>query len=69
MLSRKIDDTSRFDEIVGDSKPMQELLELVSSAAASKATVPITGERGTGKELISEAIHRSTEQGGSGCHR
>ncbi|MDD5474931.1 MAG: sigma-54 dependent transcriptional regulator [Syntrophales bacterium] len=50
---------TRFDSgsIIGRSKPMAALLEMVSQVAPSDATVLITGESGTGKELIAEAIH------------
>jgi DNA-binding NtrC family response regulator len=62
MLRRKIDAISQFDEIVGESKPMRQLFELVSSVADSDATVLITGESGTGKELIARAIHRNSDR-------
>jgi len=61
-LRKKIDAIYQFDEIIGNSKSMQEVLELVGSVAASSATVFITGESGTGKELIALAIHRNSER-------
>jgi DNA-binding NtrC family response regulator len=51
-----------FEEIIGNSKPMQEVLETVGSVAASDATVLVTGESGTGKELIARAIHRNSKR-------
>ena len=42
----------------GQSKPMQELLEMVKKVASTDANVLITGENGTGKELIAKTIHR-----------
>jgi len=47
-----------FDEIIGNSQPMQEVFGLIKRAAASESNVLITGESGTGKELIARAIHR-----------
>ncbi len=54
MLSHKFG----FDEIIGNSPPMQEIFGLIKKAAASESNVLITGESGTGKELIARAIHR-----------
>ncbi len=62
LLRQKIDSLCEFDEIIGNSKPMQDLLELVASVADSDATVLITGESGTGKELIARAIHRNSQR-------
>jgi len=47
-----------FDEIIGMSKPMQEVFGLIKKAAVSESNVLITGESGSGKELIARAIHR-----------
>ncbi|WP_459889515.1 sigma-54-dependent transcriptional regulator [Desulfothermus okinawensis] len=46
--------------IIGKSKPMQDLLNMVSMVAPTEATVLITGESGTGKELIARAIHHGS---------
>ena len=46
--------------IVGDSEKMRACLELVASASVSEVTVLITGETGTGKELIASAIHKNS---------
>jgi DNA-binding NtrC family response regulator len=57
-LKRRIRSQSRFDELVGRSKPMQDVFDLVSTVAGTDATVLILGESGTGKELIARALHR-----------
>ena len=46
-----------FGEIIGDSRAMREVYELIDKVAATRATVLLTGESGTGKELIARAIH------------
>src|SRR5258706_12030365 len=57
-LRAEIDAASMFEEIVGTSPALQSVLSLVSKVAPSDSTVLITGETGTGKELIARAIHR-----------
>jgi Nif-specific regulatory protein len=47
-------------DIIGHSKPMQEVFGLVAQVADSNTTVLITGETGTGKELIARAIHMNS---------
>ena len=46
-----------FDNIVGTSKSMKEIFDMIRQIADSKATVLINGESGTGKELVAKAIH------------
>jgi DNA-binding NtrC family response regulator len=46
-----------FGQIVGKSKPMQAVYDLIQRVAATTATILITGESGTGKELVARAIH------------
>jgi DNA-binding NtrC family response regulator len=48
---------TRFDNMVGQSKPMTALFELIPEIARSESSVLITGETGTGKELVAKAIH------------
>ena len=57
-LREEIDKTSMFEEIVGTSPALTAILTRVSKVAGSDSTVLITGETGTGKELVARAIHR-----------
>jgi formate hydrogenlyase transcriptional activator len=56
-LQEEIQQEHNFGEIVGRSPALQELLGLVQAVAATDSTVLVTGETGTGKELIARAIH------------
>jgi formate hydrogenlyase transcriptional activator len=51
-----------FEEIVGSSKPMRQLLKQVEKVAPADSTVLILGETGTGKELIARALHRRSKR-------
>jgi len=51
-----------FENIVGKSKPMKEVLTLTSKCSMNDSSVLITGETGTGKELIARAIHFNSER-------
>jgi PAS domain S-box-containing protein len=57
-LREEIDKASMFDEIVGTSPALKSVLSRISKVAPSDSTVLITGETGTGKELVARAIHR-----------
>ena len=57
LLSEALSDRYKYGKIIGKSKPMQEIYEMISKVAQSKASVMITGPSGTGKELIAKAIH------------
>ncbi len=46
-----------FDNIIGKSKPMQEIYDIISKVAPSTATILVQGESGTGKELVAKSIH------------
>jgi formate hydrogenlyase transcriptional activator len=61
-LREEIDRTSMFEEIVGSSKPMRQVLRQVEKVAPSDSTVLILGETGTGKELIARALHRRSKR-------
>jgi PAS domain S-box-containing protein len=57
-LREEIDKASMFEEIVGESRLLQNVLARVAKVARTDSTVLITGETGTGKELIARAIHK-----------
>ncbi len=56
-LRQEIDETSMFEEIVGKSEVLRNVLKQVDTVARTDSTVLIYGETGTGKELIARAIH------------
>lgn len=56
-LEEEIRSEMNFDEIVGNSAALRQVLELVETVARSDSTVLLLGETGTGKELIARAIH------------
>ena len=56
-LEEEIRSAMNFDQIVGDSPALRQVLELVETVASSDSTVLLLGETGTGKELIARAIH------------
>src|SRR5215469_2903805 len=62
VLREEIDRSSMFEEIVGSSTPMSQLLKKVEKVAPSDSTVLILGETGTGKELIARALHRRSKR-------
>jgi len=61
-LREEIDKTSMFEEIVGASRVLKAVLSRISKVAPSDSTVLITGETGTGKELVARAIHRRSNR-------
>src|SRR6202041_2332683 len=57
-LREEVDKASMFEEIIGTSPALKAVLSRISKVAPSDSTVLITGETGTGKELVARAIHR-----------
>ena len=60
LLQRQMRGNGSLDALIGDSEPMQRLKELIVRAATVPGTVLITGETGTGKELVARAVHASS---------
>jgi two-component system NtrC family response regulator len=56
-LARELQGKYHFGNIIGKSPQMQRIFELIEKVAPTKATVLITGDSGTGKELVARAIH------------
>jgi len=56
-LRRQVEEKYQFDEIIGHSRPMMRVFDLVQKVAKTSATVLVEGPSGTGKELIARALH------------
>jgi len=63
-LKKALEQRYSFSGLIGKSKPMQEVFNLIEKVAASKVNVLITGESGTGKELVARAVHYQSERKG-----
>jgi PAS domain S-box-containing protein len=61
-LRDEIDRTSMFEEIVGISGSLKRVVERISKVAPTDSNVLVTGETGTGKELVARAIHRRSRR-------
>ena len=61
-LREKVEQLATPTKIVGESRSIQEVLDLVRSVAATDVTVLIRGESGTGKELIAQTIHANSNR-------
>jgi len=52
----------KFGNIIGRSRPMRQVFDLIIQAAPSRSTILVQGERGTGKELVARAIHANSSR-------
>ncbi len=59
-LEQKIEQLTRYEDLIGQSSRMQNVYQLIGAVADSTANVIISGESGTGKELVAKAIHRKS---------
>jgi DNA-binding NtrC family response regulator len=64
VLQRQLRETGRLGDLVGGTKAMQEVMRIVEMAAPSSASVLITGETGSGKEIVARTIHRLSPRAG-----
>jgi Nif-specific regulatory protein len=63
-LHRELEERYRPSNIIGNSKAMQHVFDMVAQVSKSDATVLIRGESGTGKELVAQAIHYNSHRAG-----
>src|SRR5690606_24482364 len=56
-LNKELGGRYKYDNMIGKSKPMQDMYSLLDKIKATESTVLVQGENGTGKELIAKAIH------------
>ncbi|HYR79689.1 MAG TPA: sigma 54-interacting transcriptional regulator [Candidatus Dormibacteraeota bacterium] len=61
-LIEEIKETHNFEEIVGQSRALAEVIEKVKLVASTDSSVLILGETGTGKELVARAVHSNSER-------
>jgi len=62
LLKKELGKRYSFGSLIGKSKAMQEVYDLIEKVAGSKANVMVTGESGTGKELVARAIHYNSDR-------
>jgi DNA-binding NtrC family response regulator len=58
VLTRQLRDTGRLGDLIGGSKNMQDVMRILEQVSPSSASVLITGETGSGKEILARTIHR-----------
>ena len=61
-LKRELEQRFSFGSIIGKSRPMQAVYDLIEKVAGSRVNILVTGESGTGKELVAKAIHFNSER-------
>jgi DNA-binding NtrC family response regulator len=61
-LRRAVAESAPFGQILGQSTPVRTMCDLIARAADSEATVLITGESGTGKDLVAKALHEGSQR-------
>src|SRR5579864_7435825 len=59
-LRAQLDERYRFEGIIGRSRPMLRLMQLLETVAPTSSTILVTGETGTGKEVVARAIHHNS---------
>jgi DNA-binding NtrC family response regulator len=62
LLRKRLTEKYEFEDIIGRSEAMQEVFEMIKAVTDTNATVLVTGETGTGKELVARAIHSNSSQ-------
>lgn len=62
-LRQEVESRYKFRNLVGASRPMQEVFDLIRKIAPTKANILVLGESGTGKELAAKAIHYNSDRG------
>jgi DNA-binding NtrC family response regulator len=64
VLQRQLRESGRLGDLVGGSKPMQDVMRIIEMSAPSSASVLITGETGSGKEIVARTIHKLSPRAG-----
>jgi DNA-binding NtrC family response regulator len=64
-LRSQLEERYKFEGIVGKSRPMERLFQLLETVAPTNSTILITGETGTGKEVVARAIHHNSSRRGN----
>jgi transcriptional regulator with PAS, ATPase and Fis domain len=62
LLRKHLSERYKYENIIGKSAPMQKVFELIKTVADTNATVLVTGETGTGKEMVARAVHATSSR-------